>query len=711
MQMQFVHPEVLWALSALTIPVLVHLFSFRRHKKIAFSQTAFLKEVRMESKSRNRIRNWLVLLMRLLAMAAIILAFAEPYLPTDTADGDGGARSVSIYLDTSPSMELEGRNGPMFEAARNGAMALVESLAASDRYHIVTSSMAPGDRRWLNRDEALERLASARPGHAAPAVGDVLLHQQEYLTTAPGRKQAYLFTDLQRSSHGFPGRSAGMVDTALAVRFITQPAQPQVNVRIDSVWFATPMRLAGRSEELHVRITHDAGRPVDDLPLSLYVNGAKAAIGSFGITPGLATDTVLRFRHDEAGPVYAMVSTTDAPVTFDDALYFGYTVEQHVQVLLIQGRDAGPAEQVALTRLFGDAALHEVRAMDAAALDYGAMESADLIVLQGVSDPSNGLVASLLRNVEAGKCLWMLPPPEEVGNGWNELLIGLGAHGLGPWMETEEPTRLGRLHHDHPVFEGVFARAPEQVDLPNVKGWHTRSRNASLERHLLSFADGRPLMTTGVKDLGRFYFCAAPLDATWSNLAQHALLVPIALRMAETSRASGIHQFIAGRETTCLLQGLDRSSGTDIVLRHSGAGSEDRQFLASTQVPGGVEVRLPLGDIPPGTYMLESMDATGSGQDSAAVVMALGINPPRAESQLEVWDPEDWKQALVTRGWKRAEVLTTDVEDIVGAVEVLEAGTPLWLNLVALALLFLLIEMILLKRVSAGPSSKAQEAT
>ena len=111
--MQFVHPEVLWALSALTIPVLVHLFSFRRHRKVSFSQTAFLKEVRMESRSRNRIRNWLVLLLRLAAMACIVLAFAEPMWPTEEGDGNGGQKRVSVYMDTSPSMELEGRSGPM----------------------------------------------------------------------------------------------------------------------------------------------------------------------------------------------------------------------------------------------------------------------------------------------------------------------------------------------------------------------------------------------------------------------------------------------------------------------------------------------------------------------------------------------------------------------------------------------------------------------
>ena len=300
----------------------------------------------------------------------------------------------------------------------------------------------------------------------------------------------------------------------------------------------------------------------------------------------------------------------------------------------------------------------------------------------------------------------MLPPAETLGPGWEELLIGLGGHGIGNWMNVDEPVRLGQLHHEHPLFNGVFARAPRRVDLPTVKGWHTRSRTGSLERNLLSFADGQPFLTTGLKGLGRYYFSAAPLDAKWTNLAQHALLVPTSLRMAETSRATGLHQFTAGEETGVLLQGLERSTLSDLALRPSNAGPEERTLLESSPVPGGVEVFLPLREAAPGTYLLESINAASEG-DTASVIMALGINPSRRESDLAIWDPLDWKQALLTEGWLRSDVLSADVEDLVEEVEVLEAGQPLWLSLIALALLFLLIEMMLIKRRSAMPTAEA----
>jgi hypothetical protein len=702
--MQFVHPEVLWALFALTIPVVVHLFSFRRHRKVRFSQTAFLREVQQESRSRNQIRHWLVLLMRLLALACIILAFAEPVLDANSSNAQDGRSTLSLYIDNSPSMELEGPSGPLLEAAKMAASGLIESHGATDRFHIFTSEFDSEDRRMRTKEEAMERLSAIQPGHAAPPIGDVLLHQKDVLSESEGgRTGAYLFTDLQASSHQLDEAASALVDSALSIRFVTQPVQPKVNVRIDSAWFDTPMRLTGRSEILHVRIEHDAFKPVDNLPLSLDINGRKTAIGSFDLKPGLPTDTTLRFRHENAGHVHAVVRTEDAPVTFDDALHLGYEVAERVKVVLVHGEKAGAAEQVALQRLFGDASLHDVMPMTASALDYDLLGTGDLVVLQGIQSPSSGLINALLRDVNAGRSLFLIPPAESLGPGWEELLVGLGAGPTGSWLTIESPARLGKLHHEHPLFSGVFSRAPNRVDLPSARGWHNRQKPGRRERNLLSFSDGRPFVTAGTHGQGRFYISAAPFSSEWTNLAQHALLVPMALRMAESATSSGLHMEVSGTDSNVLLSAEDAQASDRYELKPT--SNLDQSILLSAQaVPGGLQVNLPLRDIMPGGYDIVRAKETPLGTDSLTILMALGVNPAKAESDLQILSPEIWEQSLITAGWKRSEVISSDAQDLVAAVQTLDSGQPTWIMLIALALLFLLIEMMLLKRKSAKPS-------
>ena len=72
----------------LAIPVIIHLFNFRKHRKIAFSSTHFLKELIEKTKATYQIRRWIILMMRLLAVSSIILAFALPHIKNDNYKGD-----------------------------------------------------------------------------------------------------------------------------------------------------------------------------------------------------------------------------------------------------------------------------------------------------------------------------------------------------------------------------------------------------------------------------------------------------------------------------------------------------------------------------------------------------------------------------------------------------------------------------------------------
>ena len=184
------------------------------------------------------------------------------------------------------------------------------------------------------------------------------------------------------------------------------------------------------------------------------------------------------------------------------------------------------------------------------------------------------------------------------------------------------------------------------------------------------------------------------MAAEWTNLSQHALLVPMALRMAETARSSGIQQYHSGENQDILLPATS-STPDGVSLRRTEGG--DTELLSAVATPSGIRASLPLRDVAPGSYDILQRD-----RDTSRVVMAIGVNPIQAESQLETLEPEAWRQALVTAGWRKAEVLSADVQDVVAAVEVLDDGQPLWFGLIALALLFLLIEMMLLKRKSAA---------
>ncbi len=116
--MQFVYPAFLFALAAIVIPIIIHLFHFRRYKKIIFSDLRFLKEVQEQNKSKQKLKDLLVLLARILAIIFLVLAFAQPFIPAQHSSMIKGQKAISIFIDNSFSMNNEGPEGNLLETVR-----------------------------------------------------------------------------------------------------------------------------------------------------------------------------------------------------------------------------------------------------------------------------------------------------------------------------------------------------------------------------------------------------------------------------------------------------------------------------------------------------------------------------------------------------------------------------------------------------------------
>ncbi len=154
--MKFVYPEILWALFALTIPILVHLFNFRKFRKVAFPNVDFLKEVKQETQSKSKIKHWLILACRMLALAALIFAFAQPYIPKEGSTATSGSKAVSIYIDNRFSMEAENQDGRLLDLAKNKALQIAEYYAATDQFQLITNDFEGRHQRFVSRDEILD---------------------------------------------------------------------------------------------------------------------------------------------------------------------------------------------------------------------------------------------------------------------------------------------------------------------------------------------------------------------------------------------------------------------------------------------------------------------------------------------------------------------------------------------------------------------------
>ena len=684
-------PDILWGLLALAIPILLHLLQLRRFKRVAFSNVGFLKDVQKETQSRHRLRNLLILLSRLLAFSALILAFADPLRAPESGQGTTAQQAVSIYVDTSPSMMASGEVGPLIQDAKQKASALVEAFSETDKFHVFTSAFDGRDQRFVTQTEALERIAAIQLSSHAPELGAVVQRGLDQFQRAEeATPRAFWVTDLQKSSHDLA--ELNEPDTTVKWHVVPVQANEVPNVWIDSVWFDAPLALKDKPATLHVRIQHDALEGVDGLPLTLSVDGVTEALGSFNLVPGLVTDTVLRFTHGDVGSHRLQVSLEDAPVRFDDVHHLGYDVQEHLNVFHWTDANA-PFRKAAQ---WVDQAFESARPL--IQLERGTSLPApqtlagfDLVVADGLSQASVGALSLMSQFVERGGSVLVVP--DSMGTGVIQMCSGLGLASPQGW--NAESGRVGKVSWTHPFYRGVFRAVPSKVDWPSYDRVLDRIP-ASREEVLIEAANGASYLSLirGAEGRGDIYLLGTCLET--SNLVRHGLFVPTLLRMAESSRLVEARQLLLGRDQTTTLT----LSPEDMVsLDSESSWSIERVDIADNRALSIVPevrktsagLRLGWGDglKEPGMYEVKR---------NGSVVATFGMNPRKGESELTSWLAEEWATTLRGLGWNDIPVWSQPTSQLGRLVEQHIAGERLAWYFFLAALIALAFETLLLRK-------------
>ncbi|HRS39668.1 MAG TPA: BatA domain-containing protein, partial [Bacteroidia bacterium] len=336
--MQFLNPQFLFAFFALAIPILVHLFNFRRYKKVLFTNVRFLQEIRQDTQNRSRLRNLLILASRLLAVTFLVLAFAQPYLPASTAAKRAAERRVAIWIDNSFSMEAQGSYGTLLDEARKKAREIALAFSPSDKFLLVTNDFEARHQHLVNRDEALQWIDAVQAGPAARSAGEVLLRARDGLKSgnlpASVSFDAYLLSDFQRR---IADMASAPADSSVKVHLLALKANATANVFIDTCYLESPVVQLGSPNELIVSLRNSGEKPVENIPVRLTINGYQKALASVPLEAGAQQEVRLAFTIQNPGWQEAIVSLTDYPVTFDDTFHFTFRVRTDVPIVAING--------------------------------------------------------------------------------------------------------------------------------------------------------------------------------------------------------------------------------------------------------------------------------------------------------------------------------------------------------------------------------------
>lgn len=678
--MQFLFPAFLAALAVIAIPIVIHLFYFRRFKRIYFTNVRFLKEVKEETSNRQKLRNLLVLLMRCLAIAAMVLAFAQPFIPL-TAGVKKGERAVSVYVDNSFSMNALSKDAPLLELAKQRARDIIGAYDVADRFQVLTNDFEGRDQRLVSKEDALSRIEEIRTSPASRDLSKVLIRQQQCLNTGKQEnKVAFVVSDFQANVADV----ANFKDSLIQVNLVPMRAVQERNVSVDSVWFESPVQVLNQPANLLVKLSNRSEEAAEEVRLSLRHDGQAKPVGSISI-PARSTrlDTV-SFNILHPGWHEANLTITDYPVQFDDDYYLAFYVAERINVLSINGS----APNKYLNNAFLGVKYFHLDNSDVRGLDYSKFSDYQLIVLNEPSVISSGLANELKTFVQNGGNVLVFPSPTADLTSYSAFLQAFNAGTLGGFEPVAR--QASQINTEEFVFRDVFLNKSANLRLPATQG-NFKLAPARGEQ-ILTYRDGSAMLAKYPQGEGALYVCAAPLQEQTNDLVRNGeVFVPMLFKMAIAGTKGRQIAYTIGKDEVLEARHQVSTAGETIYkLRRDAddaSAPTSEEFIPEQRIFGSKVL------LTPGTQVRDAgWYRLGLQKDST--LAAYAFNYDRKESDLRYKDEEALSEGLPANMKVLSENAEANFSQVVGEQE---RGIVLWRWCVVFALLFLALEVLFLR--------------
>lgn len=523
--MRFLSPGFLFALLTIAIPVIIHLFNFRKFRKVYFSNVRFLKDVQLQTSSRQHLKERIILASRILAITFLVLAFARPYIPVSDEQNASGYHVISVFIDNSMSMELRNREGTLLEEAKRRAKELSSAYGINDRFQLLTNDFEGKYHRLLSIEDFRDAVDEVRISPVHKDLNQILSRQKEIFINEPNAsKTVYLISDFQKNM--LP-EAVSVADSTYKLRLIRLKATEQTNISVDSVWFQSSIHKPGDSEKLIVRLINHSDEPATAIPLKLSINGKQKAIGTVNIPSRSHALDTLSFSGLSSGWQEAEIEIKDYPVIFDDKFFFSFQVQGSMPVLIINGESENPY----LNAVYRSDSFFKFKNSAAGNINYAGLNTYPLIILNELKEISDGLAQQLKSGISRGTNLIVFPYLADDQLELKKLLQVLGTD--IPVQLIDKESKVSSLNIQHPVFQGVFDQVPQRIDLPVAKRYVRYSSQSRLSKvNLMEFQGGVPFFSEYRLGSGKIYLSAVSLNAETSNFARHSVFVPVMFQTA-----------------------------------------------------------------------------------------------------------------------------------------------------------------------------------
>jgi len=647
--MQFKHPEILYGLLLLIIPIIIHLFQLQRFVKTPFTNVKFLQQIALQTRKSSQLKKWLILLMRLSAFSAVILAFSQPYFSNQN---ETEISESIIYLDNSFSMQSK-LNG--VEKLKKVTQEIIENFNETENITLFTNDLTFSkiDSKSLKNELIHLDYSSTKLGFKSL----ILKINQQKLNKTNSLTNIILISDFNAFTKN---NISDVTNVNSSISMVSLNNSDEKNSWIDSVYISNK-----NNQEITLKVKiGNVNIEKKSIAVSLFKE--SILIGK-ATTPLLKNETSeIEFKIPNQKSFNGKISIEDENLPFDNTLYFSIINPKKIDVISI-GKNSSFLSKIYTKNEFNFT--HK----NVSNLDYNSIQNNQLVILNELDEIPTALKNTLKLFVENGGHLVVIPSSKIDINSYNQFfnLLQIGRVS----SSTKKELKITKINYQHPLLDKVFEKQVANFQYPTVNKIYKSTLNSSTS--IISLENNEAFISEIKTTNSSIYWFASPLNKENSNFQSAPLIVPIFYNFGAYSFKTPQLYYTIGAENKISIK---TNINSDDILKLK---TETQEFIPLQRVYHN-KIELTTNDLPKesGFYQVINNENTHR---------TIAYNYDRNESEL---NNPNLKKLLQNQ---ENISISNSIKNTFAQINNQQQIKPLFKWFLGLAILFLLLEIGILK--------------
>lgn len=674
--MSLLYPEFLWALLLNIVPIFIHLFNYQKHETIYFSDVTLFKDIEEKTKKRSQLKNILLLLSRILLVSSIVLAFCFPYEKNNKINNYENLKKIGIYLDNSFSMSRLNKNQSLLESAKDDLMKLIDNLPDNTEYIFTTNNKLKNKPYSIRKNELKKEIIKTGYSPISLTYSEIIDIQKEQFKG--DIINTFWLTDLQKNSFDLSNHKLVKNDQ---INLLKYSSNDMGNLSIDSVWFQESNRQIKKNETIQVKATNHSNSELE-FQIKLNINNGEVLNQSYTkIKPYESKIIEFIFSVDTNGKKIgklSIISNDMNSIKYDDNYYFSYSINENFKVVnLYEGDNESNSYLKALFSSVEKTKYEEVNFREGYN-DYDL--NADLIILNELINIDKQLINTITPN----KNILILPSTSENSDYKNlNNFLNIKFSSL-----KNSKLELDIESVDKNYFKNIFSSFNGNINLPYFNYHYLVSKNPNAN-YLINFSNGDPFLIKYSESNRDFFYLTSNLNDSVSNFKEHALFVPIMLRIKEKSSSDFIKQYDINHLDRIRIKNEFQQNG-DVKIINNLELPTISFFPKVSNSKGNSLIFLENEIEFSGHYYLMKKDS---------LIDVISVNGTQSESEMNFIKNKEFNQEIINlnieeniKFWNISEKRYPEI------ISLKSNNNEYWKYFILLGIVFLILEIIIIKK-------------